>query len=1159
MNDQTHALETVRRLARISMLILLATVGVTGIVGSGADTDDDSSDEDEGNPVGRVFASPERVLLLPGDSATIRIHLETDFLASDDPVYIQYPRRTGRTLPDGVEWSYALLPAGEAKKTGGRVYVSAAEDAESGTFRIRINGENAYETVPVTVLPVGDAVADGRRSPIEIAAGVDHSLAILDDGTVWSWGGNDVGQLGDGSYISRLRPVRVIGLPAPAVDIAAGDGSSIAVLSDGTVWGWGRRSYALGGADRDAFDLTIDVDDPPPASTPTPVQIIEVRTDDRNVPIGPVIEVAAGATNAAVRLASGEVAVWGWGADEFNRYVIPTVRSIPEPATSIAVGLDHTLALLEGGGVVGWGSNNWTQLGVVINDPQLDPDFVSDDVGFTQVAAGANHSLLRRDTGELWLTGLNNAGQIGDGTAGATSSSAPAGLSNVVQAAGGDEHSLALDADGNVWAWGSSRVGQSGDYLLSSTPNQLPLRSVSDISSVAANGDHSLALDTSCGQVLGWGDNDSHQLGNGATIGYDPNSDVVSIWPNGLPVFGFGDAVTAPDGCPLTLSVLTLGDGRGSVSFADMVLQNCRTDVCAAAITRGSTVTITARPASDSGLPVWLGDCSGDGLTIDVTMDRGRNCYVRFDQLPDTSNAPVARFSAAPNPATVGEAVTFDASASNDDGQIVSYEWDFDGDGTFDGSGEVVQQVYTQAGDFTAVLRVTDDEGKTDSAVAQITIRPAVFALSVARPPDPVSGQVSSSPAGIDCGDTCSADFDEGTVVTLTAIANQGAVFVGFGGDADCNDGEVTLDVDVSCTASFVPAAPTPRTLTVNVVDEGGTGRVTSAPAGIDCGATCSAQFADGTTVTLTATADPGSVFSGFGGDADCVDGEVTLTADLSCSATFQAVSIMLQQLTVTRSGSGSGNVTSSPSGIDCGATCTGVFPDGSSVTLTPVADPGSAFGGWSGDPDCTDGVLTMDATTFCDAAFDVVVTPTLTVTAVSGAGTIASTDGLIACVGDPTSNAPTGDCMETYSTGAAVTLEATPDAGWRFLAWGGDCMVAGTQPTVQVTLTEDTNCAAAFGPTLPPGTDVFLEFFFATPDSGTITSRDGRINCRSGAGFDCGELYTVGDTVVIDAVPDPGYAFQGWELDCARFGNQSTITLALFVPTTRCRANFAR
>ena len=164
------------------------------------------------------------------------------------------------------------------------------------------------------------------------------------------------------------------------------------------------------------------------------------------------------------------------------------------------------------------------------------------------------------------------------------------------------------------------------------------------------------------------------------------------------------------------------------------------------------------------------------------------------------------------------------------------------------------------------------------------------------------------------------------------------------------------------------------HTLTVTKAGAG-SGTVTSSPSGIDCGATCSASFTQGTTVTLTATPAAGSTFTGWSGactgTGTCT---VTMDQDRAVTATFDLVGLPPHTLTVTKAGTGSGTVTSSPAGIDCGSTCAVTFPGGTMVTLTATPAAGSTFTGWSGD--CTGTgtcTVTMDQDRAVTATFELV------------------------------------------------------------------------------------------------------------------------------------------------------------------------------------------
>jgi hypothetical protein len=203
----------------------------------------------------------------------------------------------------------------------------------------------------------------------------------------------------------------------------------------------------------------------------------------------------------------------------------------------------------------------------------------------------------------------------------------------------------------------------------------------------------------------------------------------------------------------------------------------------------------------------------------------------------------------------------------------------------------------------------------------------------------------------------------------LTAIPAPGSVFAGWSGDPDCADGTVTLNADEVCTATFEVL------VALTVTREGtGSGTVTSDPAGIECGETCTRSYPSGTVVTLTATPAPGARFVGWSGDPDCADGSVTLDMEKTCTATFApgpATPGTLATLNVVKFGAGSGTVTSNPPGIDCGATCSATYDSGTVVALTAIPAPGSFFAGWSA-PCSADGTVTLDTNKSCQALFGV-------------------------------------------------------------------------------------------------------------------------------------------------------------------------------------------
>lgn len=175
-----------------------------------------------------------------------------------------------------------------------------------------------------------------------------------------------------------------------------------------------------------------------------------------------------------------------------------------------------------------------------------------------------------------------------------------------------------------------------------------------------------------------------------------------------------------------------------------------------------------------------------------------------------------------------------------------------------------------------------------------------------------------------------------------------------------------------------------------------GNGVITSDPAGISCADDCSEEYDEDTEVTLSATAALGSTFTGWSGGGCSGTGTciVTMTDDTTVTATFTLVTY---ELTVTPEGSGTGEVISDLSGINCGSECTALYEYSSVITLTAASAIGSTFTGWSGAGCSGTGtcVVTMTAARTVTATFDVVTyTVGGTVSGLSGSGLVLQING---------------------------------------------------------------------------------------------------------------------------------------------------------------------
>jgi phospholipase C len=311
------------------------------------------------------------------------------------------------------------------------------------------------------------------------------------------------------------------------------------------------------------------------------------------------------------------------------------------------------------------------------------------------------------------------------------------------------------------------------------------------------------------------------------------------------------------------------------------------------------------------------------------------------------------------------------------------------------------------------------------------------------------TGTVTSTPAGITCGTTCKANFANGTQVTLAEKAGAGFSFAGWSGACTgASNCAIAVSAASAVTATFQP-------LPVLQVTVAGPGSVTSNPSGITCPSTCSASFAKNTQVVLTANPASGSAFSGWSGGGCSGTGSCTVAMTLATSvtATFAATAEATLHVTIT---GGSGTVTSSPSGINCPGTCSAKFSVGASVVLTASAGSGSTFTGWSGGGCSGAGTcqVTITGETFVTATFNKGSSALLTVTTSgTGTGTVTSSPSGINCP---------STCAASFAIGTQVTLMATPTGSFNFAGWNGSgCSGTGT---CVVTLNTNQTVNAAFG-----------------------------------------------------------------------------------------------
>jgi alpha-tubulin suppressor-like RCC1 family protein len=352
----------------------------------------------------------------------------------------------------------------------------------------------------IFIFPFFDVIGISYAITPQIAIGYEDTVALKSDGSLWAWGENNFGQLGDGTTDNQSMPTR-IGSENNWVSVAVGFAHTVALKSDGSLWAWGNNDHG---------------------------QLGDGTTDNQSMPtrIGSENDwVSVAGTSHTVALKS-DGSLWAWGNNDHGQLgdgttdnqSMPTRIGSENDWVSVAVGFAHTVALKSDGSLWAWGENNFGQLGDGTTDNQSMPTRIGSENDWVSVAAGFGHTVALKSDGSLWAWGENLSGQLGDGTTKSKKTPTRIGSENDwVSVAAGFIVTVALKSDGSLWAWGMNDYGQLGNDI---TDSPFPLEVYKDFIlsanknyiSIAGGNHHTLAL-KSDGTLWAWGGNNRGQLG----------------------------------------------------------------------------------------------------------------------------------------------------------------------------------------------------------------------------------------------------------------------------------------------------------------------------------------------------------------------------------------------------------------------------------------------------------------------------------------------------------------------------------------------------------------------------------------------------------------------------------------------------------------------